>query len=148
VNIVDGTSTDVRPDRTVIVRGNRIELEGPASSTRAPAGARVIDGRGKYLIPGLWDVHVHTVVPAGDQVLPLYVANGVTGIRDMAGELDQLVKWRSEISAGIRVGPRMVISGPAMCRLRICWCARPRMRSRQSTRSFDLASTSSRCTVN
>jgi imidazolonepropionase-like amidohydrolase len=112
VNIVDGTSTDVRPDRTVIVRGNRIELEGPASSTRAPAGARVIDGRGKYLIPGLCDMHVHTVVPAGDQVLPLYVANGVTGIRDMAGELDQLVKWRSEISAGIRVGPRMVISGP------------------------------------
>jgi imidazolonepropionase-like amidohydrolase len=72
----------------------------------------VIDGRGKYLIPGLWDMHVHTVVPAGDEVLTLYVANGVTGIRDMAGELDQLVSWRQEISTGVRVGPRMVISGP------------------------------------
>jgi imidazolonepropionase-like amidohydrolase len=57
-------------------------------------------------------MHVHTVVPAGDEVLTLYVANGVTGIRDMAGELDQLVSWRQEISTGVRVGPRMVISGP------------------------------------
>ena len=112
VSIIDGTSTGARQDRTVIVRGSRIEMEGPAGSTRVPPGARVIDGRGKYLIPGLWDMHVHTVVPAGDQVLPLYVANGVTGIRDMAGEMDQLVKWRQEIGSGMRVGPRMVISGP------------------------------------
>jgi imidazolonepropionase-like amidohydrolase len=112
VSIVDGTSPDVRPDRTVIVRGNRIEEEGPAASTRVPRGAHVIDGRGKFLIPGLWDMHVHTVVPGGDQVLPLYVANGVTGIRDMAGELDQLLTWRGEISNGMRVGPRIVLSGP------------------------------------
>ncbi|MGH7472115.1 MAG: amidohydrolase family protein, partial [Longimicrobiales bacterium] len=96
----------------MLVQGNRIAAEGPATSTRVPADARVIDGRARYLIPGRWDMHVHTVMPGGADVLYLYVANGVTGVRDMAGEWDQLRQWRQEIASGARIGPRLVLSGP------------------------------------
>jgi imidazolonepropionase-like amidohydrolase len=96
----------------VLVRGNRIVAEGPAVDIDVPRGTHVVDGRGAYLIPGLWDMHVHTVMPGGAQVLPLYLANGVTGVRDMAGEWPVLSEWRREIAAGTRIGPRMVVSGP------------------------------------
>jgi imidazolonepropionase-like amidohydrolase len=112
VNVIDGTDSLPRPDRTVLVRGNRITLVGPAASTPVPAGARIVDGRGKYLLPGFWDMHVHTVVPGGRAVLALYVANGVLGVRDMAGDWTQLTKWRREIAEGRLVGPRIVASGP------------------------------------
>jgi imidazolonepropionase-like amidohydrolase len=72
----------------------------------------VIDGRGKYLIPGLWDMHVHTVMPGGRDVLQLYIANGVTGVRDMASDWATLTKWRREIASGSLIGPRIVASGP------------------------------------
>jgi hypothetical protein len=112
VTIVDGTSPTPRADQTVLIRGNRIVAVGPASSTRLPASARTIDGEGKFLIPGLWDMHVHTVVPAGREVLRLYVANGVLGLRDMASEWNELKQWRREIAAGTLVGPRIIAAGP------------------------------------
>ena len=61
VNVVDVEGGRVLPDQTVLVAGNRIQAVGPSARTRIPAGARVVDGRGKYLIPGLWDMHVHAV---------------------------------------------------------------------------------------
>lgn len=112
VTVIDGRSPEPRTDRTVVIRGNRITSEGPASSVRVPSGARVIDGRGKFLIPGLWDMHVHTVMPGGRDVLWLYIANGVTGVRDMAGEWPTLTAWRGEIARGSLIGPRIVASGP------------------------------------
>ena len=110
VNVVDARDSTPRMHQTVVVRGNRIvavERNAPV-----PAGARVIDGRGKYLIPGLWDMHVHADVVHGRRLLSLYIANGVTGIRDMAGTWDSLRTWRSEILAGTLIGPRIVASGP------------------------------------
>jgi imidazolonepropionase-like amidohydrolase len=112
VSVVDATDSTPRRDRTVVVRDGRIVAEGPSAKVRAPAGARVVDARGKYLIPGLWDMHVHTTVVGGRDLLRLYVANGVTGVRDMAGEWDTLRTWRSDIAAGRLVGPRIVASGP------------------------------------
>jgi imidazolonepropionase-like amidohydrolase len=112
VAVVDGSSAEARLDQNVIIRGNRIEAVGPASSTRVPRGAFTIDGRDRWLIPGLWDMHVHTTMPGGDEVLSMYIANGVTGVRDMAGDLDTLNLWRREIAAGTRIGPRMIASGP------------------------------------
>lgn len=112
VTVVDGTSPQPRPDQTVVVRGNRIVALGPASLTPAPSEARVVDGRGKYLVPGLWDMHVHTVVPGGREVLALYVANGVLGVRDLAGDWSQLTEWRQAIADGQLVGPRIVAAGP------------------------------------
>jgi imidazolonepropionase-like amidohydrolase len=96
----------------VVVQGNHIVRVGTSGSVTVPIGARIVDGRGRFLIPGLWDMHVHTAIAGGRELLPLYVANGVTGVRDMAGDWDTLKTWRSEIERGQLVGPRMVVSGP------------------------------------
>lgn len=112
VTVIDATSPQPRTNQTVIVRGNRIAVVAPSSSTPVPAGARIVAGRGKYLVPGFWDMHVHTDVPAGREMLALFVANGVTGVRDMGGDFATLSRWRDEIIHGTLVGPRMVVSGP------------------------------------
>jgi imidazolonepropionase-like amidohydrolase len=112
VTIIDGRSPAPRADRTVIIRGTRIVAEGPSASIRVPAGARIIDGRGKFLSPGLWDMHVHTAMPGGRDVLKLYIANGVTGVRDMAGDWPTITAWRREIASGALIGPRIIASGP------------------------------------
>jgi hypothetical protein len=112
VTVVDGTSPSPRPDLTVIVQGNRIAAVGPAATTPAPPGALRLEARGRFLVPGLWDMHVHTTIPGGREVLALYVANGVTGVRDMAGDWAQITAWRAEIANGQLLGPRMVAAGP------------------------------------
>ena len=112
VSVLDGSNPVPRSDRTVVVRGSRIVSVSAASAARIPAGARRVDGRGKFLVPGFWDMHVHTVVPDGRALLALFVANGVTGVRDMAGEWDSLTGWRRAITRGTLTGPRIVASGP------------------------------------
>src|SRR5713226_2536588 len=120
VRVTDATGAPVLPHRTVLVRNGRIEQVVKPGDLRGskPAGVR-IDGKGKFLIPGLWDMHVHVVFgdwfPRGKEIaLPLFIANGVTGVRDMGGELEVLQQWRKEIAAGTLIGPRMVISGPML----------------------------------
>lgn len=110
--LIDGADSVPRVDQTVIVRGTRIATVGPSRTTAVPKDARVVDARGAFVIPGLWDMHVHTVVPPGRSVLALYVANGVTGVRDMGGDWDSLRTWRREIAAHRLAGPRIVASGP------------------------------------
>jgi imidazolonepropionase-like amidohydrolase len=105
---------------TVVVRGERIAEIGRASSVRVPDGAQVLDGAGKFLLPGLWDMHVHMAsLPPFERnekiFLPLFVANGVTGVRDMGGDLDVLLKWRAKIASGELAGPRIVaVAGPML----------------------------------
>ncbi len=107
-------------DQTVVVRGNRIIAVGAAARTATPAGARVVDGRDKFLIPGLWDMHVHSLEHLGidysDGMEPhkLYIANGVTGVRDMGSSFIQLVVGRKRIESGRLVAPRIIASGPLL----------------------------------
>ena len=112
ITIIDATDPSPRTHQTVLVEGNRITAVGPVDSVTVPAGARRIAGAGKFVIPGLWDMHVHTVFPGGREVLPLYIANGVTSVRDLAGDWKQIVAWRAEIAKGSLVGPRIMASGP------------------------------------
>jgi imidazolonepropionase-like amidohydrolase len=119
VNLVDATGAPVQPNMTVVVRDGRIVDLGKSDAVQASADAKVVDGSGKYLIPGLWDMHVHEVfgdwIPADEKVVPpLFVANGVTGVRDMGGDLDMLKVWRAEIVAGRLLGPHMIIAGPML----------------------------------
>jgi hypothetical protein len=114
VSVIDVASGVSRVDNTVLVSGNRITYVGPAASARVPSGARVIDGRGKFLIPGLWDMHVHAFVYVfSDFAGPLMIANGVTGARDMGYYIDTTLSWRSRIAAGREVGPRLVLGARA-----------------------------------
>src|ERR1700757_4036511 len=92
VNIIDATGAAMQPDMTVAIRASRIVAIRKSAGFHAPAGAKVVDAHGEYMIPGLWDMHVHTVfgdwLPKDEKVtLPLFVANGVTGVRDMGGDL-------------------------------------------------------------
>lgn len=117
VNVIDATGSPVQPDMTVVVEGQQITQVVKGSPI--PKDARVIDARGKYMIPGLWDMHVHEIfgdwVPENEQITPLlFVANGITGVRDMGGDLDALKQWRADTASGKMIGPRMVISGPML----------------------------------
>jgi Amidohydrolase family len=119
VTLINPATSSVQPDATVLVEGDRITSVLIGAQVKLPATARVIDGHGKFLIPGLWDMHVHTSFgdwfPGGrDIILPLFIANGVTGIRDMGGDLPALFAWRKQIAAQQIVGPRMVVSGPML----------------------------------
>lgn len=128
VTVVDVASGRLLRDQTVIVLGQRVAAAGPSSRVRAPAGAVRINGRGKFLIPGLWDMHSHVVdpdAPGGPEVsFPLFVANGVTGIRDMAtSSLETLLRWRTRVRTHEVIGPRMVVTGPILDGPPLRWLA-------------------------
>ena len=114
VSIVDVTDGTILTDQTVLVAGNRIVAVGPAATTRPAAGARVVEGSGKYLIPGLWDMHVHSAASPRWH-FPLFLAHGVTGVRNMhttvdtALELTRSVKRR--LAVGTLLGPRFLANG-------------------------------------
>jgi imidazolonepropionase-like amidohydrolase len=109
VTVIDATGAAARSDRTVVIVDKRIEAIGDASA-RIPKGARIVSAKGKFLIPGLWDMHVH--LAASD--LPRLVANGVTGVRDMGNVLANVDVWRGKIAAGSMVGPHIVRVGPIL----------------------------------
>jgi imidazolonepropionase-like amidohydrolase len=118
VSVVDSTANAVRPDQSVVIVNGRIAAIGPSARIKLPKDARIVDGQGKFLVPGLWDMHVHiaglNADPAWSKqvLLPLLLANGVTGVRDMGGDLDTLLTWKREIEAGTLVGPHIVACGP------------------------------------
>ena len=113
VTVVDGTGDSGRPHMTVVISGGRIIAVDPVARAVIPTQANVVDGRGKFLIPGLWDMHVH-LAKAGASSPGLFVANGVTSVRDMGGDFAVVRRWRDEIAAGVRVGPRIRTAGPIL----------------------------------
>jgi len=119
VTVVDVEQGKLLPGQRVVVKDNHITAVGPATSVPLPAGAQVIDARGKYLIPGLWDLHMHAWGSYDEVSLGygLLLANGMTGFRDpgMVLPLDTAVRWRREILAGTRIGPpRQLFAGPVI----------------------------------
>lgn len=109
VTVVDVAAGTAIPDQNVVIGGRRItSVEGGAATV--PNGVEVVDGRGKYLIPGLWDMHVHL---DSTDLLAL-VRFGITGARDMGGDLEALLDWRRRINAGELAGPRLVFAGPML----------------------------------
>jgi imidazolonepropionase-like amidohydrolase len=108
LTIIDVAGGAPKPDMTVVITGDHITDLGEAGKVSVPQGGRVIDAGGKFLIPGLWDMHVHWY---SRDTLTLFTANGVTGIRQMFGNSD-LFRWRDEIAKGSLQGPRMVVASP------------------------------------
>jgi len=111
VTIIDCTGAAAKPNSTVVIASGHITAVGPSDGVSIPAGARLVDGSGKFLIPGLWDMHGH-LTDATEDAFPLLIMNGVTGVRDMGGDLAQIDRWRSEIENGTRVGPHIIRAGP------------------------------------
>jgi hypothetical protein len=117
VTVIDTETGKDMQDRTVIILGDRISEVRDGQGKKPPTGARVVDGRGKYLIPGLWDMHVHALFPERvGSMFPMFVANGVLGIRDMGTSmpLADIERLRQEIASGSRPGPRFVAAGPLL----------------------------------
>jgi imidazolonepropionase-like amidohydrolase len=107
-NLIDGTGKPVVPNATVIVEDGKIKAIGTGSSVAIPKGAKIFNAQGKYLLPGLWDMHAHF-----EQVEwgPLYLAAGVTTVRDVGNEFDFIKSVRDSIAAGKGLGPRMLLAG-------------------------------------
>jgi imidazolonepropionase-like amidohydrolase len=111
VTVIDCTGAAPQPNSTVMVSNGHISMVGPSDRAVIPVGTRVVDGSGKFLIPGLWDMHGH-LTDATEDAFPLLIMNGVMGVRDMGGDLAQIDRWRSEIDKGSRVGPHIIRAGP------------------------------------
>lgn len=111
VNVVDVVDGRIVPNSTVIVTGDVIA--SVTQNVAPPPEARIIDGRNKFLIPGLWDIHAH-IQGNENAWLPLYIANGVTGIRDMGADLDLILDIREATASGRTLGPRIVAAGPIL----------------------------------
>jgi cytosine/adenosine deaminase-related metal-dependent hydrolase len=106
--IIDTAGGPNKTDVTVFITGDRVTEIKKTGKVRPPKGAQVIDATGKFLIPGLWDMHVHWY---DARYFPLFIANGVTGMRIMWGTPDHF-KQREEISKGSLIGPHMIIASP------------------------------------
>src|SRR6185369_10522318 len=115
VNVVPFDRERILEGQTVIVREGRIAQIGPASKVKVPAGALKIDGRGKYLMPGLADMHVHlsSQPDLASQQLQLFLANGVTTVRNMIGKPEHLA-LRERVAKGELPGPTIYTAGPPM----------------------------------
>ncbi len=108
VAVVDVVTATIHPHQNIVISGERIAAIGGA----IPAGARIVNGRGRFAIPGLWDMHVH--LPSRENPLPTYLAFGVTGIRDMGSDFARTSERRHAIESGSAIGPRVVTAGPAV----------------------------------
>jgi hypothetical protein len=105
-------------DQTVVVSEGKITAVGPAAEVALPAGAAVIDGTGKFLLPGLFDTHVHLNPSEHEAHLTLYVANGVTTVQSMHGT-PEILETRDRLNSGQFLGPRMVTTGPTTATERV-----------------------------
>jgi imidazolonepropionase-like amidohydrolase len=117
VTVIDPANSIIHPDFTVIVTQSRIYAVGPSVSTAIPPDTKIVDAAGKFMIPGLVDMHLHLLgagEPFGSRkfILPLLIANGITTVRDMGGDVQQLKQLCKEIDAGKRIGPQIFFTGP------------------------------------
>ncbi len=132
VNVIDVVDGRVAPNSTVTISAASITSVTPNAAP--PAGAQVVEGQGKFLIPGLWDMHAHTEM-TGESWLQLYVANGVTGIRDMGSELDFILKMREATASGRVLGPRIFAAGPILDDAPAEWPFRMRVKTAEDGRA-------------
>jgi imidazolonepropionase-like amidohydrolase len=111
VTVIDATGQPPQLDMTVLISGGRIAGISPTNAVKLPPGTRIEDCTGKFLIPGLWDMHVH-LSGASDLDAQLFAANGVTSIREMGGNLVTIDWLRRSIDRGTLAGPRVFRAGP------------------------------------
>ncbi|MFC0306696.1 amidohydrolase family protein [Rhizorhabdus histidinilytica] len=126
--VIDVEGARPIPDQAVAIKGDRIvAVGGDAAVAKAWTAPRRIEAKGRYLIPGLWDMHVHfgggpALAEENKALLPLYVAYGVTTVRDASGDLpNEVLHWRREIADGTLFGPTLLSSGPKIEGIKPVW---------------------------
>ncbi|MCM3878098.1 MAG: amidohydrolase family protein [Thermoanaerobaculia bacterium] len=107
VGLFDADAAAIRPGTTVVVSGNRISDVGPDGIVAIPTGAEIVDGKGKTLLPGLFDMHVH-VSSDVDGILDL--ASGITTVRDLGNDLPEVTSRRDRFESGAAIGPHLLTS--------------------------------------
>lgn len=110
ITIVDVERGKLVSDQTVLIYKEKITAVGSSKSISIPKGSTIINGAGKYLIPGLWDSHVHLSY-LGASTLPVLVANGITSVRDLGSIVPEIHDWQKRIREGSLVGPRIKSAG-------------------------------------
>src|SRR6267143_6331218 len=111
--VIDATGAPAKPDMSVVIVNGRIITLGKTGKVRIPADAEIIDATGKFLIPGLWDMHIHSGgYENGKKYFPRLIANGITGVRDMGSPLDEILRLRREVNEAAIIGPHMIVAGP------------------------------------
>lgn len=115
VTVIDSKQNQL-DGQTVLVNGNKIEQVGPTAEIELPKAVSTIDGTGKFLIPGLWDAHVHLTYDQdiGPSMFKLFMVNGVTSIRDTGGQMDLMQPYREASEADPAETPRLMFSGPLL----------------------------------
>ena len=131
VNVVDVVDGRFLPNRTVTISGQTIASITPNGAS--PADARVVDGQGKFLIPGLWDMHSHHQA-TGAESLDLFLANGVVGTRDMGADVEFILPLRDRVNRGELFGPEIVAAGPILDDRPPDWPFRRRVTNAQEAR--------------
>ena len=131
VNVLDLVDGQILPNRTVTINGGVIS--SVTENGAPPSHAQVVDGQGKFLIPGLWDMHAHHQA-SGAESLELYLANGVVGTRDMGSDLEFILPLRDRIRRGELSGPEIVAAGPMLDDAPADWPFRRRVTSPQEAR--------------
>jgi imidazolonepropionase-like amidohydrolase len=136
VTVIDATGAAPRPHMAVVIDKGRLAEVGKVGTVVAPERARVLDASGKFLIPGLWDMHVHWY---DEQSLPLFTVNGVTGVRVMFG-FPLHLDWQRKLAEGKLIGPRLVIAGPVVDGASPVWpdsiCASNELEGRHAVQSI------------
>jgi imidazolonepropionase-like amidohydrolase len=132
VNVVDVVTGRILPNSTVTITGSSIV--NVTTGGNPPSNAVVVEGRDKFLIPGLWDMHAHTQM-SGEPWLALGVANGVTGIRDMGSDLDFILNMRDATASGKVLGPRTFAAGPILDDAPADWPFRMRVKTADDGRA-------------
>ena len=113
VNVIDVKDGTIHQDMTVLILDDSIAKINKSDSVKTTKGMQIINASGKYLLPGLWDMHVHLSWTSAS-ALPTLVANGITNVRDMGGKLAEIDEWRTKIITGFLVGPEIVRAGPIL----------------------------------
>ena len=119
VNVIDVESGNIIENRDILIKDNLISVIDTSGMLKPDPETLILDSEGKYVMPGLWDMHTHSNQHSEWLHHPLYIANGVTGVRDMSGQLNERdsywagsverLKWNEELSNNVRVTPRYVL---------------------------------------
>ena len=126
VNIVDVVNNKIIPNRYIAIQKNKIIGISNVSISKTYTANEIIDATGKYIMPSLWDMHVHfggdSLKAENKMLLPLYIAMGIGHVRDCAGDISlDVIEWKNEIANGTLLGPTIFTSGPKLEGINSIW---------------------------